>query len=89
MSDETTEAPGHGPLTPEQEAAEHLQVSTEAAKRMVALCIKDGLTPSETMLGAMLTAAFMAKALDLDRGIFLEGCRSAFVSVEVSNHGLQ
>lgn len=89
MSDETTEAPGHGPLTPDQEAAEHLQVSTDAAKRIVAMCIADGLTPSQTMLGAMLTAAFMAKALNVDRGLFLEGCRSAFVSVEVSTHAVQ
>ena len=89
MTDETTGAPGHGPCISDEDAAKHLRIATDAAKRIVALCVSDGLTPSQTMLGAMLTAAFMAKALDLDRGIFLEGCRSAFVSVEVSTHGLQ
>lgn len=89
MSDEINGAPGRGPGMSEEAAREHLEVSTQIAKRLLSQCIADGVTPAQAMLAGMLLAAFMAKALELELELFLDGCGGAFRSVEVSSHGIQ
>ncbi len=51
--------------------------------------LDNGIDPIDALPALILSAATLARAADLDEADFLEGCRAAFTSVEVSRHAVQ